>query len=444
MRIAPIRRAGVCSKSENIVAPDGLSAVGGARRHMVHAIAYLVAFTVFAGNTNAADSSRKTSGELKEIQSRIQSLSRELAKSEEKHSDASDQLRAAETSISVSTRHLRELADERLAVQAELNELQSQIDNLDKQSVNQQAQLAIILRSKFTHGDTDALQLLLAGRDPNQAARDEFFLMRLSQAKATMVRELQAIALEKRQIADKVAEHQTRISAIEKNERASREELLAVQKKRQATLAALASKISAQRREIGSLKRDEQRLTRLIEELGKIVAARPRPKPSVGADKTPSKPAKAVVQQKRIIDADPGTLTGAFGQLRGKLHLPVTGTIQGRFGVSREEGGTTWKGIFIRADEGVEVRAVAGGTVVFSEWMRGFGNLLVIDHDDDFFSVYGNNQTLLAGVGQQVSAGTTVSTVGASGGIAEPGLYFELRHKGQPFDPLKWMARTGK
>jgi len=407
----------------------------------------VVTLVVFSSAGNATDSRRKTSGELKDVQSRIQSLSRELAKSEEKHGDASDQLRATETSISVTTRRLRELTDERHALQTELNELANQIRKLDGQSASQQAQLASVLRSKFAHGDTDALQLLLAGRDPNQAARDEFFMTRLSQAKAGIVRELQAVGLEKRQIADSVTAHQAQILVIEKTERASRAELLALQKERQVTLVALAGKIDAQRREIGSLKRDQQRLSKLIEELGKIAAARRSAKSPVGAGRSPSKPAqpsRVVSPPRNFSDADPGKVAGAFGQLRGKLHLPVVGHIQGRFGTPREEGGATWKGIFIRAKEGVEVRAVAGGTVVFSEWMRGFGNLLVIDHDDDFFSVYGNNQTLLASVGQQIAAGTAVSTVGASGGIAEPGLYFELRHMGRPFDPLKWVAGRPK
>lgn len=401
----------------------------------------------FSGNVGGTAKNVKTSGELKDVQSRIQTLSRDLAKSEERHSDATDQLRGIETSISVATRHLRELADERNAVQAELNELGNQVHTLDKQAAYQQAQLSSVLRSQFAHGDTDALQLLLAGRDPNQAARDEFFMTRLSQAKAGMIRELQGIAVETRWLAESTAARKAQILTIEKKERISREELFALQRKRQVTLAALSGKIDAQRREIGSLKRDEQRLTRLIEELKKIKAARPSGKARVGAGGTPSKPVQTpqtAALSRKIVDVDPGKVTGAFGQLRGNLRMPVTGHIQGRFGTAREQGGTTWKGIFIRADEGVEVRAVAAGTVVFSEWLRGFGNLLVIDHDDDFLSVYGNNQTLLARVGQQVAAGAPVTTVGASGGIAEPGLYFELRHMGRPFDPLKWISGGAK
>ena len=137
---------------------------------------------------------------------------------------------------------------------------------------------------------------------------------------------------------------------------------------------------------------------------------------------------------------DPGNVGGTFAARRGQLRLPVKGTIAGRFGQPRPEGGASWKGIFIRAAEGLEVRAVAAGSVVFSDWLRGFGNLLVIDHGDDFLSVYGNNESLLAGVGASVKDGESVATVGNSGGNPDSGLYFELRHRGQPFDPLKWAS----
>ncbi|MCX7145981.1 MAG: peptidoglycan DD-metalloendopeptidase family protein [Sulfuritalea sp.] len=120
--------------------------------------------------------------------------------------------------------------------------------------------------------------------------------------------------------------------------------------------------------------------------------------------------------------------------------MPVKGTIAGRFGSPRAESGASWKGVFIRAAEGAEVKAVAAGAVVFSDWLRGFGNLLIIDHGDDFLSVYGNNESLLAAVGAAVKGGESIATVGNSGGNPDSGLYFELRHRGLPFDPLKWAS----
>ena len=274
--------------------------------------------------------------------------------------------------------------------------------------------------------------------DPNQSARDRHFLSLLSRAKADLIQRLRAVADEKRRLADAVRERQVRLAEVERRQREGRAQLLERKKQRLKTLAAIADRIKLQRREIDTLKRDEQRLGKLIEGLARIAAARKsapatRRGSSGGNDAT-------VANSPSLKSHDPGNVGGTFAARRGQLRLPVKGTIAGRFGQPRPEGGASWKGIFIRAAEGLEVRAVAAGSVVFSDWLRGFGNLLVIDHGDDFLSVYGNNESLLAGVGASVKDGESVATVGNSGGNPDSGLYFELRHRGQPFDPLKWAS----
>ena len=101
----------------------------------------------------------------------------------------------------------------------------------------------------------------------------------------------------------------------------------------------------------------------------------------------------------------------------------------------------TWKGLFIKASHGEEVKAIAPGRVVFADWMRGFGNLLIVDHGADYLSIYGNNETVYRQVGENVAGGDTIARVGNSGGNPETGLYFEVRFKGAPFDPLSWIKR---
>ena len=127
-----------------------------------------------------------------------------------------------------------------------------------------------------------------------------------------------------------------------------------------------------------------------------------------------------------------------FESLRGRLKLPVKGELTGRYGSPREDG-ASWKGVFIRAATGDTVRAVADGRVVFADWLRGFGNLLIVDHGDAYMSLYANNESLYKRVGDPIRGGEPVAAVGASGGNAESGLYFELRHEGRPLDPLDWV-----
>jgi len=126
-----------------------------------------------------------------------------------------------------------------------------------------------------------------------------------------------------------------------------------------------------------------------------------------------------------------------FAERRGRLPQPVRGTLVARFGQENPAGGT-WRGLFFAAAGGTPVQAVAPGTVVFSGWLRGFGNLLILDHGDDYLSVYGSNEAILKQVGDTVRAGEAVATAGATGGLAQSGLYFEIRHRGNPVDPLPW------
>jgi septal ring factor EnvC (AmiA/AmiB activator) len=127
--------------------------------------------------------------------------------------------------------------------------------------------------------------------------------------------------------------------------------------------------------------------------------------------------------------------------LRGQLRSPVKGELIARYGSKRADG-PSWKGLFIRAAEGAEVKAVAAGKVVYAEWLRGFGNLVIIDHGGQYMTIYGNNQAVLKHAGDNVKSGDTIASAGNSGGNEQSGLYFEIRHQGRAFDPLTWMANT--
>ena len=167
-----------------------------------------------------------------------------------------------------------------------------------------------------------------------------------------------------------------------------------------------------------------------MQEIGKVLTARP----GAGYARVTAVPeagmgAAASVFPERL-----------FSTLRGSLRLPVRGELAGRFGSPRTEGGVAAKGLFIRAAEGEQVRAIGAGRVVYADWMRGFGNLLIVDHGGGYLTIYGNNESVLKAVADPVRTGDVVATVGATGGSPESGLYFETRRQGKPFDPLKWIS----
>jgi septal ring factor EnvC (AmiA/AmiB activator) len=189
-------------------------------------------------------------------------------------------------------------------------------------------------------------------------------------------------------------------------------------------LTSISKEVDLGRRKISTLKRDEERLSLLVEKIGKHKLRSHKDRSTTLSNN--SLP-DTLVERKE------------FSSLKGLLSLPIRGEIVNRFGGPRSNGGITWKGLFIRSTIGMNVKAIAYGQVVFADWLRGFGNILIVDHGNGYMSLYGNNHILAKKVGDTIHSGDTIAIVGNSGGNPDSGLYFELRHKGKPFDPLKWV-----
>jgi septal ring factor EnvC (AmiA/AmiB activator) len=381
----------------------------------------------------AQDARVEKKAELRDLQGRIESLRKDLAKSEAHRSEAADSLKEAEQAISASNRRLRELGESRAELRRDLNALEVQSARLERQISGQQRHIGTLLYRQYVGGhggNGDAMKLLLAGEDPNQIARDYHYLKLLSQAKTEVVEDLRDSLAEKQKLAEAVRDRTEKLAENEKKQQEQRQALIAQQKQRQIVLAGIADKIKNQRKEIETLKQNEKRLSKLIDGLTRLVA---RPPVRRGAAR-PGAPTAPALRNEREPDA---SFSGEFAALRGKLRLPVRGDVTNRFGAPRAEG-THWKGLFVRAPEGAEVKSVAAGQVVFADWLRGFGNLLIVDHGDGYLTVYGNNESLFRQTGDKVKGGEAVASVGNSGGNPESGLYFELRHQGQALDPLKW------
>ena len=369
--------------------------------------------------------------QLKALHGRIKTLSRDLAKSEETRSAAAAQLKATEAAMSDINRSLRQLGGQRDGVQAQLASLSRQSQRLAAQIASQQAQLGKMLYRQYVNGEAGALQLLLAGSDPNQAARDLHYLSLLSRARAGLLRQLHGTLIEKQQLTGAARAKRAELAAIESQQEQQHAALLEHQQQRQAVLAKIAGRILDQRHQIDTLKRNEGRLATLIKRLSRAARKPPRARPPLRRGR------QTILKNEHVPEAS--GFSGNFAGLRGRLRLPTRGEVTNRYGAPRAGGGATWKGLFIRAPAGTEVRAVAPGRVVFADWLRGFGKLIIVDHGDGYLSVYGNNQSLSHKVGDMVTSGEPLATVGNSGGNPESGLYFELRHQGLAIDPLKWV-----
>ncbi len=378
--------------------------------------------------------------DLKELRGQIESLRKEMNAAEGKRASAADQLKEMEREISITQRELHHLSGQRSKLQATLKNLGDEAQALEKRLDYLHAQLENLVYRQYVQGNPDALRLLLNGEDPNQLARDLYYLGAIGRARSQMLKETETVLERKKSLAQDMRERAEELASIEARQKEQHVKLVAQREQRKVVLERISSKISAQRKEIGNLQRDEKQLAQLIARLNRIIAARPPPRKEKAPPATPSekRPMSRDSATEIANEAIPEALSGSFAALKGKLRLPVQGVVTNRFGTQRQEG-STWKGLFIRAQVGSDIKAVANGRVVFAEWMRGFGNLLIVNHGDSYLSIYAYNDAMLKQVGETVKGGDSIATAGNSGGNPESGLYFELRHQGQPIDPLKWV-----
>ena len=374
--------------------------------------------------SGAADSA----DDLKDLRGRIEVLKREIDKTEGNRAEAADSLKESEQAISQANLALRELAAHKQSAQSRLAELGQKSRVVGETAGVQGARLARLIHDEYIKHDRGYLQMLFSGESPAAAAREIHYASYISRAQARLIDTMRHNLAELKRLADEAQEKTAELADIESKQRAEKLELARESDARRKMLLKLSSQIRTQRREVTTLERNEKRLTDLIERLARLTQQRA--------------PAEKVQRGGARNDTLPeGGFVGAFATLRGKLRLPARGEIAGRFGNPREGGGTTWKGVFIRSATGEEVRAVAPGRGVFADWMRGFGNLLIVDHGNDYLSIYGNNESLFRRVGDTVAGGDAIARVGNSGGNPDSGLYFELRHQGKPFDPLAWARK---
>lgn len=390
--------------------------------------AFVLSFTILCAPAYAAPKE-----ELLDLRGRIEALKKELESKEGVRDEAADALRKSEKSISELSRQLRELDQAHEEATRELTQVRAETDKVRNRIDGLRRDLGVLLREQYIFGEQDYLTTLLNNEDPNKAARELHYLTYLSRARARLVETLQGELKTLAALEQTSKARQETVARLKEERLARQAALVEEQAKRKAVLASISKELANQRRQIGKMQRDEKRLTQLVERLSRIVTKPAKPAKPSGA----SRPQLGT--NERIPDASfAGT---PFQELKGKLHLPVRGELANRFGSPREDTGTEWKGLFIRARAGQEVRAVASGRVVFADWLRGFGNLLIIDHGSGYMSLYGNNESLYRQVGDRVKAGDAVAVVGNSGGSPESGVYFELRRESKPFDPLSW---TGK
>ena len=348
---------------------------------------------------------------LDHVRGEIRRITDEQRATAAQRNDVTADLRARELAIGQTTRDLRALDQQLLAAQGHLDELVGNRDALEARLASQRGALAALLRSAYALGRNEELRLLLLQDDAASISRMLAYYRYFERARVGEIEHLLADL-------DALAQVHKAIAAQSESIRQSRdsrsEEAHRLEDERTARARALATldvTLKDQGSRLAALGRDEKSLLELIAKLHDIFADIPR----------------------QIAGAEP------FAQARGRLAWPLRGIAQG---AAHQENDSN--GVLIAATEGSEVLAVSHGRVVFADWLRGYGLLLIVDHGDGYLSLYGCNETLLKDVGDWVDGGDVIATSGTSGGRKTPGLYFELRHDGKPLDVHAWLRPSSR
>ena len=413
--------------------------------------------------------------DLDELKQRLEAMQQALAATESSQAAEARALADTERAVSVARRQTRETAAEKARIEAAMLALSERMRLLETRLGEGRRHFAAWLREAYVHQSLASAIPVLGADGESALTRDAYYLERLGRARLAVAERLRNDLAEQARAGEELSTRRQQLTELELRVQKEQAELEEALSKRQGALAVLAQKARDQKKAVEELRDDEKRLARVIDELARLArkqaaeaaaraaaeaAARARAEKAAreqaaaaarSASAASTAQAESGVREIRRTEpvepvrgsaqvAAAPTPTGVrFSQLQGRLGFPVRGELVGRFGAARAGGGTAWRGVFIRAANGAEVKAVAPGQVVFSDWLRGFGNLIIVDHGDDYLTIYGNNDALLKTVGQSVAGGEVLASVGASGSEQETGLYFEIRHQGRPVDPQRWM-----
>jgi len=349
--------------------------------------------------------------QLRALRTRIEALQADLNETRGERDEVRAQLRESERRIGSQFKSLRDTEARQRSETARLTALQQARTRNRAELGTHRQELEQAVRAAYVLGKQDYLKLLLSQDDPARVSRTLTYYRYLTEAHAARIERIET-ALSRLDVLEKqIAEHVQELAALRARQLEQKNALEATRAERRTLLAQLNERVRDRSQEVERLKRDEDRMTRLVRELRTALTRAPAPEPPVG---------KASV--------DKG----------GRWRLPIQGRLIARFGSPKEIGDLRWRGIFLAASEGQEVKAVARGRVAYADWLRGFGLLVVLDHGGGLMSLYGHNQSLYKGVGDRVEAGEAIAASGNTGGPPQPGLYFEIREHGEPRNPLDW------
>jgi septal ring factor EnvC (AmiA/AmiB activator) len=353
----------------------------------------------------------ETKQQLESVQTEIQSLQKNLSLNNASKSELYSQLKQQSRAVSKLNNELRSLKQKVTAQNKQLDQLERLVTEQQQSHSQQLEALNQQIRTAFIHGKPSFIKVLLNQQDPATIARSSRYFHYFHEARQQQLQQISQTLVNLSDDQKSLYAAQKKYQQLYSQQQQKQKQLKAETQQRQATLKQLETKISDQDSRLSSLHEQEQSLQTLLDSLKK-------PKQISTPYKGPS-----------------------FAKRRGSLTWPIEGKLLARYGSSRNVGKLTWQGILISSPAGENIVAAAPGQVIFADWLRGFGLLIIIDHGDQYMTLYGNNETLLKQVGDTVSTGELIAQSGDKGVRQHAGLYFEIRHKGSPTNPIRWLSK---
>jgi len=394
------------------------------------------------------EQARQDIAELKKLQEQLNQerggVQKELGRTERELGDLEKQVRELQEELDSREREIRRLDQERQTLQNARDE--------------QQRLIAVQARAAYQNGRQEYLKLLLNQQQPELLSRTLTYYGYLNQARREQLETFDATLRQLAAVDQDLATRRTRLGERKGELERRRERLATLRQERRQVLARLNREYASGTQKLKAREEEQAELGRVLQRIEETLArqareaeaarqralAEQRRQQELEEQRQRARTAEPATEKPQLSSRQEAAPDGPFARARGSLPWPVDGRLLAPYGSARsEDARTRWDGVLIGASAGSPVRAIHGGRVVFADWLRGSGLLVILDHGNGYLSLYGHNESLLKGAGDMVRAGEPIATVGTSGGQDMPALYFAIRQQGRPSDPALWCRAQG-
>jgi len=364
----------------------------------------LLSSAMFSISTHAA-----SQGELKGVKSEISRQQQALSSQQKKLDSLQANLKKQELSIASLEKGIQESKKQLATANTNVQQLNNKIQALTTQKQVHTQKLEQLIQTYYmTRRAKASSHILNTGVEEDRISH---YYQHLAKARTTTIKAIEQTQAELEESQRLRKAEQEQIASLLKQQTTKRDQLAKTQAQRKKTVGSIKKSISGDQNYLAELQRNETRLKAEI-----------------------AKAEKAARERRNAVPMD------GLAKRKGKLPWPIKGKVLHNYG-TRQTGQINWKGIVINASYGQQVKSVYSGTVVFAEYLRGYGLVVLLDHGKGDMTLYGFNQALLKKEGDKVKAGEAIALAGDTGGQSRPSLYFEIRRNSQAQNPKSWLVR---